>query len=1005
MRLRRLLFPIRLARARVGAGGERLALVAIGIVAGAAAIAAVLGGRLVMQDRSLAQATAQLAPADRSLTVAWFGAFGGNWRLLDRQVTNELVDLSGRQPSRAMLYREALIDGRYVNLRAADGLKGYVHLVSGRLPTTCTPSHCEVLRIANAGPIPSTPNIRLVEVGTATLDPDAPFAAFIQPAKTGIVSAAVQYHRPQPSPIVLADGVDGMSRAPELASFFRSYAWFVPLRSGDVHPWTVSAYTKKVDEARAKLESASASFQVTAPTDQLTAAVASSRVAARRLLLLGGETGALLLAFTILAASTLRRDAGESRRRLLWAGARRWQVELGTFTETAAVAVAGTVLGWVIGGVVAALVARAAGSPGGQVVEHSLLTAGGIAAAACTAGVSALLLYVTVRAPGLRVGRLAVTPLDVAALAAVAVVAAGYARGSVDTTSLAAGGGGIGAFVLLVPALVTFAAAIAAVRLLMPTLRGLGRLGRRGPVSLRLAALSLARNPGGATVAATFLVASLGLAIFAVTYRATLLRGQTDEAAYAAPAPYVIDENLSELVPVLHGWPGGPATPVIRLSGNVPSGADFSFLGVPAGALPATGGWRSDFASRPLGQLAKAVAPGFATGFHSTALPAGTEFELPASNKGTDVGIRAFFRSPLGDFDSVDLGATQGATVRALHGKIPFTGARLTSLQLYLLNSGRFASNGGTGYQPTARGTLSLGTPSVDGQPVPSAFAGWIGASGAQRRATSRVTLSYSLEADETTVFRAGQPTDGVALPVLATRAVAAAAGPDGTIALSIEGDIVTARIAGVIKRFPSIDGGAVIADRQTAEAVLDTATPGLGTTNELWAQSLPAATPDDLTITSRATLVAGLRADPLARGALTTLAATAALALALALVGLLLGIVGDRRDERGELFDLEAQGASPATIRTHLRLRALLVGAFGLIGGVATGAVLSALVLSLVAVTASSARPQPPLALIVDPRLLGAAFAGYALVAAVLVFGATRLSGGSLERAAEVAV
>jgi len=75
--LRRAWFPLRLARARLGSSRERLLLVAVGIVAGAAALAAVLSGRLVMQDRSLAQATAQLSPSERSLEVAWFGALGG----------------------------------------------------------------------------------------------------------------------------------------------------------------------------------------------------------------------------------------------------------------------------------------------------------------------------------------------------------------------------------------------------------------------------------------------------------------------------------------------------------------------------------------------------------------------------------------------------------------------------------------------------------------------------------------------------------------------------------------------------------------------------------------------------------------------------------------------------------------------------------------------------------------------------------------------------------------
>ena len=555
-RLRRILFPIRLARARLGSGGGRLALVALGIVAGTAALAAVLGGRLVMQDRSLAQATAALPAGNRSLEVAWVGDFGPTWRALNHQVVPAIGRLATRTPIATMLYRESQINGRLVNLRAVNGLAPYVHLESGRLPKPCVPSHCEVLRIAGTGPVPSKSTIRLIQVGRATLDPTAPFKPFIQPAETGIVSAAVQYHTAQPSPVMLADGVDGLSRTSELATFFRAYAWFVPVEAGDVHPWSVGSYARSVNRLRAQLSADSGQYEVTAPTDELSAAVTSSQVAARRLLLLGGEVGTLLLAFTILAAGALRREITAARQRLAFAGARRSQIELQTLTETGAVAVAATVVGWAVGAVVAAAVASRAGSPAWPVVDHALLSSSGLTTAAGAALAATVLLYLAVRAPALQAGRLAVTPLDVAALAAVTAVVIGYARGSVDAQTLAAGQG-TGVFVLLVPGLVTCAAAVGAVRLLVPTLRALGRIGRRGPIALRLAAVSLARNPGGAATVATFLVASLGLALFAVTYRSTLLQGQKDEAAYAAPAPYVLDENLAELVPVLHAWNGG----------------------------------------------------------------------------------------------------------------------------------------------------------------------------------------------------------------------------------------------------------------------------------------------------------------------------------------------------------------------------------------------------------------------------------------------------------------
>jgi hypothetical protein len=967
---RRILFPFRLARSRLGAGGERLVLVAIGIVAGSAALAAVLSGRLVMQDRALAQATAQLAPADRSLEVAWFGAFGGTWRSLDREVTDAL----GREPVRAMLYRESQIGGRLVNLRAANDLSRFVRLRSGRLPRTCVPSHCEVLRLEGPGPVPSKPTLRLIQVGRATLLPNAPFAPWIQPVQSEQVARAVRYHTPQPSPVLLADGVDGLSRTPELASFFRSYAWFVPVEPGDVHPWSVDAYARSIDRLRSELGTRSDAFQVTGPTDALAASVASSRAAASRLLLLGGETAALLLAFTVLAAAALRRDVAEARRRLSWAGARRWQVELHTFAETGAVALAGTIVGWCVGGAVAAFVASRAGSPAWQVVEHSLLTGGGIATAACSAAAAALLLFLTVRGSTAGAGRLALTPLDVAALAAVAVVVVGYARGSVDAGSLAHGGSAT--FVLLVPALVTFAAAVGAARLLLPGLRALGRIGRRGSLPLRLAAVSLARNPGQATIVATFLVASLGLALFAITYRSTLLQGQHDEAYYAVPAPYVATEDLSQLIPVLHGWHGAPATQVLRLSGSVTGTTGLTFLGVPDRRL----------ALRP-------------SAYRSLRLPAGRVLELPVSTHGDDVAVRAWFRSPLGDFQSVVLGHTNGAKRVLLRGRIPFAHATLSSLELDLINSGRLTANGGTGLQPTARGRLRLGTPSVAGRPLPHAFAGWIGSGGLTDG------LAYSLTTDRTSSFRQRQPTDGLALPVLTTPAVAAAAGPDRVVALTIEGEQVPARIVGIVPRYRSIVGEAVVADRQTAQTLLDTRSPGLGTTNELWANDLPPGRAPELTVVSRDDVLAQLRSDPLARGALATLGATAAVALALALVGLLLGVAGDRRDERGELFDLEAQGAAPSTLRRHLRLRALLVAAFGLAGGIVTGVILSRLVLSLVTVTASAAKPEPPLRLVVDVPLVAAAIVLYALLALLLVGAATRLGGRSLERAAETAV
>lgn len=75
-----------------------------------------------------------------------------------------------------------------------------------------------------------------------------------------------------------------------------------------------------------------------------------------------------------------------------------------------------------------------------------------------------------------------------AALGALLAIGLGLARGDADATALA-DGSGTGLFLLILPALVAFVAAVAAARLLAPLLRGLERTGHGGHLPVRLAAL------------------------------------------------------------------------------------------------------------------------------------------------------------------------------------------------------------------------------------------------------------------------------------------------------------------------------------------------------------------------------------------------------------------------------------------------------------------------------------------------------------------------------------
>ena len=188
------------------------------------------------------------------------------------------------------------------------------------------------------------------------------------------------------------------------------------------------------------------------------------------------------------------------------------------------------------------------------------------------------------------------------------------------------------------------------------------------------------------------------------------------------------------------------------------------------------------------------------------------------------------------------------------------------------------------------------------------------------------------------------------------------------------------------------------MADRAAVSTAMNTIVPGTGVTNELWIdarghslQALRRPPFDVLDVSTRRDVLAGLRDDPLGRGAVLVLGGATLTALVLALVGVLLALTYDLRDARGELFDLEAQGAEPRTLLRHLRLRFALGLGFGVAGGIVTGVILGALTVGLVRLTAGAGEPVPPLELAIDWPLVGLAMAGFVAAALLLAFVVTR--------------
>jgi predicted lysophospholipase L1 biosynthesis ABC-type transport system permease subunit len=219
---------------------------------------------------------------------------------------------------------------------------------------------------------------------------------------------------------------------------------------------------------------------------------------------------------------------------------------------------------------------------------------------------------------------------------------------------------------------------------------------------------------------------------------------------------------------------------------------------------------------------------------------------------------------------------------------------------------------------------------------------------------------------------------------------------------LRIGGETVNVRVAEVVERLPGTTGDSLVADLGALTTAIDTQAPGAAPVGELWldvadgkqAQVEAALERRPFAVLekrSRLALEADARQDPLGHGTLLALGAAAIAALVLASFGLVLAIRADLRDDRGELVDLEAQGATPSLLRRVVTARATFVALVGVVGGIVGGVLLARLVTRVVSVTARASAPEPPLVTTVEPLVLVLAAVAFGVALAALVLWTTR--------------
>jgi hypothetical protein len=496
-------------------------------------------------------------------------------------------------------------------------------------------------------------------------------------------------------------------------------------------------------------------------------------------------------------------------------------------------------------------------------------------------------------------------------------------------------------------------------------------------------------------VAIAFMAMSTALAGFALSFRATLIRGTADQAADQVPLDALIAAGPTFATPLelasSSQWRAlshGMVFAVRRTSATFLSGSGsvtVSMLGVPADAIAGIHGWRASDGSAPLHVLAKRLRPIGPTRTAGPLVPGDTRsIALDGGSRRLDLLVMADLRNPQGLTRPLSLG-TIGPGRGFVRGVLPAGRWEVEALELDE-SAGLAVTNGHQNGESPAPATqfaarVTLG-PLIarDGRGhvvMRASLAGWRGVGAAASTGYGRLAASLVFqESGFPGVLRPSQPSDHRALPVLADPATATAAGPGGRIGLTVDDLPLQARIVGVLRRFPTIAAGAagfIVAGEPALSDALDAQLPGQGRPDELWISTpqthdlqagLAQGPLAQLSASFRAPIERALRSQPLAAGVMRTLLVAGGLAAALAVLGMLLILGGPFRDRRIE-SDLETQGLGPGALRRELRWRVGLAAIAGIWPGLVIAVLVDRLAVSSVGAVESGA-PEPPLVTVV---------------------------------------
>lgn len=955
-------------------------------------LGSLLGVGIVTEDLATRRALADLAPPDRLIGINRYTLDGSGDAEAEQialealqpilDVTEPIVAVRMYQPPREPF-----------RILAMEGAADWVEITQGRLPAPCVgTSPCEAIRIGpsalpegtgEVGTFVVLEGLRFDIVGVAAPSPTLPLAV-IQPDGLAL----------------LIEGRTGIHESPAVLQVPRTSFWLAPIDPNRVHSWTLADLATRVDEIQRILAPAGLSYQLETPEETVATVHARTAVAVGRLVFISSLIVGVLLAFAAFAAAIERSDVALEDRRLRAAGASRSARMLFVIGEALFPAIAGAIVGELAAAVAVGWLASSQGAPVDIVLGLALLQPGGIALTALLVGLALVAIVLGIHPAA---GRLLQPRVVVAAVlpAGLILLWTRLAGGPADPTKLASDATSPAS--VLLPGALGLSVILGSLVLLPPLLRGLARVTRRAPLGIRLAAISVAREPLRPAAVMTLLAFSVAAVVFGQVYAATLRQGAADQAAFSAGLDIRVQTLAAEgrfatyVLPLLRGGALGTdveVRPMIRAPGESATHLTFVLAGIDAAAIGELKGWRPDFSPSDPAALAAAIHLDGEWQLASQALPSGArDFSIDVDYAGDPIRLGLVVEEADGAVRYVALG-------ELVPGRQTMTAVLFSDTELNVLPAtepvgwrilGLVAVNGGPsagggpeqGQRQTGDATISGLADLIDpGKPVHLEVSG-----GGQ-------------------FIRPPARTDGLVLPAIVSPDLATDVNASGLLDVLIGANLnLQLRPVGTTALFPTIldPGRVVIVDLAPLLLAINAHDPGLGKPNQVLLKTpsdartaeVVAALGRDpfpqLIVQSRPAIETARANDPFAIGLVWGLAIGAIAGLLLSFVGVLLAASSELRDERGELWELEAQGTTPRALVSLVVLRTVGMCAIGSVTGILVGVGLGWFVASSIGVGGEGGVAVPPLVFVAPWALVVAIAAALLVVIGIAVYVLTR--------------